>query len=450
MSYANGLRAIRDHGSAECPRKWIYDLTSMRNLTRYLLWAYVFTVPWDTVVLPLVGSVSRLCGLVVLGAAVLTLAVEGRFRRPDAVVGFAIAFSVWNALSLLWTLDYANTLQVVNTYAQLAAMVWVIRELVRTREELQPLLAAFLFGLFLPLTDLLNNFRLNITGTGDFAPRFTGMGHNANQAGIFLVMGLPIAWHLVMRSRGIVRLAALAYVVTAPVGLLLTGTRGAMIAGLAASVIVPLTLFRQSLRSYALGGVVLMVGTLAAVQFVPTYNWERMGSTVSEVTGGGTMTGRTILWTAGLQAFQERPLQGAGAGAMGAAIDPYLPNNGPVAAHNATIGLLVQVGIVGLVLFAGIFGACAWTVIRSPLPSAALYGVLLLTWLVGSMSDNLENRKLTWLLFGLVAAQSGLAANTATGLVRQRHQYRSGNNATGAMPRAPSAAGVVPQAARIQ
>jgi O-antigen ligase len=135
---------------------------------------------------------------------------------------------------------------------------------------------------------------------------------------------------------------------------------------------------------------------------------------------------------------------------MGAAIDPYFPNNNKsVAAHNATIGLLVQVGIVGLVLFAGIFGACAWTIFRSPLPYAALCGVLLLTWLVGSMSDNLENRKITWLLFGLVAAQSGLA-NTATGLVRQRHQYRSGNNATGAMPRAPSAADVVPQAARIQ
>ena len=118
-------------------------------------------------------------------------------------------------------------------------------------------------------------------------------------------------------------------------------------------------------------------------------------------------------------------------------------------AHNMAIGLLVEEGIVGLVLFAGIFGACAWTIFRSPPPHGALWGVLLLTWLVGGMSGNPETVKFTWVLFGLVAAQSGLA-NTATGLVRQRHQYRSGNNATGAMPRAPSAAGVVPQAARIQ
>jgi hypothetical protein len=83
----------------------------MRNLTRYLLWAYVFTVPWDNLALPLVGTLSRAFGLVVVGAAVLTIAAEGRVRKPDAVLGFAIAFSVWSALSLFWTLSYENTLQ---------------------------------------------------------------------------------------------------------------------------------------------------------------------------------------------------------------------------------------------------------------------------------------------------------------------------------------------------
>src|SRR3954467_5024635 len=120
----------------------------MRNLTRYLLWAFVFTVPWDNFALPIVGSVSRVCGLAVLGAAVLTTAMEGRFRKPDAVLGFAVAFCAWSVLTLLWTISYGNSIVLATTYVQLVASVWVIREFIRTREEVQSLMAAICFGLF--------------------------------------------------------------------------------------------------------------------------------------------------------------------------------------------------------------------------------------------------------------------------------------------------------------
>jgi O-antigen ligase len=422
----------------------------MPSVSRYLLWVYVFTVPWDNFALPLVGTVSRAFGLAVVGAAALTIAAKGRVRRPDAVLGFVIAFTVWSVISLLWTLSYDHTVEMVTTYAQCAASVWVIRELVRTREELEPLLGALLFGFFVPLTSVLNNFRFGVAIGGD-AERFSGVGLNADFVGLLLVLGLPIAWHLVMHRRGIVRVAALVYVVTAPVGLLLTATRGALVAGIAASAIVPLTLFRRrSLRSYALAGVLLIVVTLFAVQFVPNYSWERMGSTVREISGSGTMSGRTVVWSAGLQAFPQRPLLGAGAGAYGAAIDPYFRSGGRyINPHNVAIGLLVEEGIVGLLLFGGIFGASAWTIFRSPPPYGALWGVLLLTWLVGGMTGNPETQKITWVLFGFVSSQSGLA-KTVTGLARQPRQYRRGNNATGAMQHDPNAAGVAPQAAAVQ
>jgi len=270
-----------------------------------------------------------------------------------------------------------------------------------------------------------------------------------------LVFGLPIAWHLVMRRRGIVRVAALIYFATAPVGLMLTATRGALLAGIVGAAIVPITLLRQSsLRSYALLGVLLIVAPLAAVQVVPTYNWERMGSTVSEVSGDGdvtgTMLGRMRLWGFGLQAFPQRPLLGFGVGAYGVAVDSNLRSNGLyINPHNFAVGLLVEEGIVGLLLFAGIFGASAWTIFRSPPPYGALWAVLLLTWLVGGMSGNPETQKFTWVLFGFVSSQSGVA-KTVTGLARQPRAYRSGSNATGTTEHRPNAAGVAPQDAAIQ
>jgi O-antigen ligase len=267
-------------------------------------------------------------------------------------------------------------------------------------------MTALMLGSFVPLIDLLNNFRLG-RGIGANAQRFTGAGINADGVGLLLVLTLPIAWYLLLHRRGVVRVAALVFVVVAPVGLLLTATRGAFLAGMVALAIVPLTLPRQSVRSYVLGGVLLFLVTLSLALVVPRYNWERMLSTSTELTEGGSMSGRAKLWNSGSQAILERPLLGAGAGAYRMAIEPYFFTK-VTSAHNVAIGLLVEDGIVGLTLFAAIFAACAWTAFRSPPPYGALFGVLLLTWMVGGMFINPEAMKLTWVLFGLVSAQSGL------------------------------------------
>src|SRR3954453_13614574 len=170
---------------------------SMRKITRYLLWAFLFTVPWDNLPLPVVGSVSRVFGLALAGMAILSAAMQGRLRRPGAVLGFATAYSLWGALSLLWTVSDGSTSVRVVTVAQFVISMWVIREFVRTREQVEPLLAAVCLGLFVPLVDLLNNFRLGNT-VNRWDGRFSGNGLNADLIGLYLVLGLPIAWHLIM------------------------------------------------------------------------------------------------------------------------------------------------------------------------------------------------------------------------------------------------------------
>ena len=114
---------------------------------------------------------------------------------------------------------------------------------------------------------------------------------------------------------------------------MLTATRGALVAGLAGSAIVPLTLFRQSsLRSYALAGVLADCWPAgrgagrAPVQLGPNgIDCERgYGRSRYE-----DFAGRMRLWSFGLQAFPQRPLLGAGAGAYGAAVEPYFQQRRP-------------------------------------------------------------------------------------------------------------------------
>jgi hypothetical protein len=73
------------------------------------------------------------------------------------------------------------------------------------------------------------------------------------------------------------------------------------------------------------------------------------------------------------------------------------------------LALLVEQGVVGLFLFASLLMACAWTIAGLPAPERKLWTVLIVSWLVGVLSIDWHYDKVTWLLFGLLAAQSAAA-----------------------------------------
>jgi O-antigen ligase len=376
----------------------------MNRLTFWLLAAFVFTVPWDVVEFSGGSALSRLVGLAAMGAAVLTVVARGRFRKINLIVGLAAAFTGWTALSLLWTISYPDTLQRVMTYVQLLGSVWVVNEFASSREDQQWLLVAFCLGEFVPLILLLKNFN---SGVQSYAlrDRFTATGFNADDIGLTLVIGMPIAWHLIQSFRGPVRVVASTFFALAPLAILLTGTRGAFIAGMIAISIVPLTLPRQSPRALLLTGVLLVVVAAATSVLVPPRTWSRILSIKQEVLGGGSMTGRADIWKAGLAVFPERPLLGAGAGAYGPAVGP-LTGNYRTSPHNMPLGVLVEQGVIGFVVFAALLMACAVVIFRMPSPDRKLWAVLMLCWIVGVMSLNWEYRKVTWLLFGLLATKA--------------------------------------------
>jgi len=385
----------------------------MRNFTRRLLWLFVFTVPWDVVILPGLGAPSRLVGLGTLGAAILTTAMAGRFRKPGMIFGFASTFIAFAALSLLWTIAFPITFQLVWTSIQILGSVWVVREFARTRDEQQSLLVAFCLGEFVPLAPLLNSFNVGVT-INRFSDRYSAMGFNADDLGMTLVIGVPIAWHLMMTYDGVlrrtVRAAALVYFAVAPFAILLTGTRGAVLATVVALSIVPLTLPQRSLRSFFAIAVILIVVAGTTVLVVPQRTWLRVVSIKSEVLDGGSMTGRADIWAAGLRVFPERPLVGAGLGTFGDAVEPLL--NKRSGAHNLPLGMLVELGVVGFSLYAALLAACGVTIFRMPPSERKLWAVLMLSWMIGVMSLNWETRKVTWLLFAMVAAHG--ASETAS------------------------------------
>jgi O-antigen ligase len=369
------------------------------------LWLYVFTVPWDVVPLPGVGALARLVGIVAISVVVLTVIAQGRFRQPDMILTAAVAFTFVSALSLLWTISYPVTFQAAWTYVQLLASLWAIREVAQTEEERRRLLIAFCLGVFIPMLSLFDNFRRGLQISAG-ANRYSAAGQNADTIGSLLVVGIPLAWHLVQTSASRVRKLGLVCLAAAPAGVLLTGARGPFLGGLVALSVIPLSVRRTSVSSLVRLMLLVIVIAVPVVPIVPQAVWERIGTIPREVFGGGTLTTRRDLWAVGLESFPSHPLLGVGAGTYGVLLQNAGYERNP--AHNLFIGLLVEQGIIGVSLFVMLLSACGVTITRLPHRDRTMWSVLVLSFVVIVTSQSLENWKVTWVLFGLLAARSNI------------------------------------------
>jgi len=136
--------------------------------------------------------------------------------------------------------------------------------------------------------------------------------------------------------------------------------------------------------------------------FAPESSWRRFSQTGSEMTEG-TMTHRTVIWAAGLAAFRDHAFLGVGSGSYATtvlrAVDVYY------VAHNTFLSVLVELGVLGELLFLMLLAVMFTSILRMPKLERRLWTVLFLTWAVGVSALTWEYRKPTWLLFGLFAAQ---------------------------------------------
>jgi len=183
--------------------------------------------------------------------------------------------------------------------------------------------------------------------------------------------------------------------------ILLTASRGGLIAATGGLAMFPLTLFRlprwQRFASLAASAGLVVCGAY----LVPATSWSRILESGSEISSG-TLTHRTVIWAAGLAAFRDHALLGVGAGAYGPSILRAVDL--PFVAHNTFLSVLVELGVVGVLLLLALLACIFYCAVRMRYLERCLWITLLLTWMIGVSALTWEYHKATWLLFGLAAA----------------------------------------------
>jgi O-antigen ligase len=377
----------------------------MTTVAYAALWLFCFAVPMENVlVIPGVGTISKLMGIVALGLALLATVVSARVRRLQPFHVAALLFVVCAGLGVFRAADEPRAIGKFLTYFQLLLVLWMIWELAPDLRRQRGLLLAYVCGAFVSAFSTIMDYRegLHIAKS---AIRFAAEGFDANDLGMILALALPMAWYLGMTYRQpILRWLCRAYLPLAVVAIGLTASRGALLATIVALLIVPATMSRLSPGKIAGGILLLFAMGAVAVTYIPATSWKRWGTTRSQVESG-TMNTRLITWKAGLRAFTWRPLLGYGTSGFNWAVHSQ--------PHNSYLAVLVEQGIVGFLFYSLMFVAVFIKVLRLPPLERRFALVLMATLGIAMLPLGWDDRKPVWIILALLSAMTAALGRNA-------------------------------------
>lgn len=207
------------------------------------------------------------------------------------------------------------------------------------------------------------------------------------------------------------RIAILGMLILVFILLIASGSRGPIV-GLFFSLLTVVFLFDRRRSLLYLGGV--FGGTLVILPFVspyfPSYALERIAAALQFLSGTSIVevssisTGRTELWSKALELWIQNPLIGIGVG--------NFEKDGALqlSVHNFIIEILVELGVLGLFLFALYFFVVVIALIKlkniQTTDSAVAIGLLVYSLVVMFFSGRVQASILFWFSSGLVLSLS--------------------------------------------
>jgi O-antigen ligase len=340
-------------------------------------------------------------------------------RRYPLMTAFLIASLVYAVVSATWAPNPDEVYSNVGRYALDVVLLATIFSATRNREALRWIAVAITCGAGLTVAILLE------VGTSIDASRLSDSGIDPNELAMTLVAAILLGCLLAIQSHSRrARLFFAAVVLLDFYGLLLTNSRGGLLA-MTAALFTWVVVGGRWRSRLAFAGLIALVSAVAYIAVVAP---EVQRARVEGVLGIGNQpvdrsgAGRTSIWAVGVRAFKAHPLQGSGYGNYRDVsphyllVEPGLVESRyilhPLVAHNTYLQSLVEVGVLGsLLFFAPVAGALVAFLLaarrfrRSRLDDleffartgfAAFVGVLVASFFISE-----GQAKILWIMIGL-------------------------------------------------
>ena len=379
---------------------------SPTRVIRWLFYAFVGSLPFETISEGLVEPTTVLGALLVLSA----LLQPGLFLRwpPKGFWCFIVYLYVFAALSLLEPSGYRHA-SLLNVFllTQLTLLGWIGFCLMRDRQTAERALLTFAAGcVFLSLLQVTGFASRAVEADVASVVRVTAFGFHPNNLARILMLGmLALVGLTLVKSKGFIRPLFLVgpFVLLIGVAMVQTGSRGGLIS-LAAGVMT-LAFRRGSMMMKVMHGLGLTV--LLGVLFIAVLQSDIMRLRFEETVEEGDVARRDRIYPTAFGMFQEKPLLGWGPITSTFELGMRLghPEEETKNPHNLILFGLVSTGLLGsLPLFVGLAfcGLSAWKTRTGP------HGILPLAMFAAVMVANMSGlwlfNKLHWLVMAYAMA----------------------------------------------
>lgn len=382
-------------------------------------------------------GLAKVIGLALALSWIATVTAGGARDRlvwttHPGLVALVVAFVSWSILSLVWAESRVKGLEQLQTAILVLLLIPIVYTGVTKERDVKAIAAAFVFGATVAAG---YGVATSPTITGGAAEaseqlnRVAGTVGDPNVLASILLAGtfLAVALAATQKRSPALRLTLIGCALLCLLGVILTFSRGGLIALGAAMLVTPFLVRR---RAAAIGGMVLVViGIIAfVVAFAPADAKDRL----TKNDGG---SGRTDIWRIGWRMVDANPIAGVGVGnfqntsvhyqiAPGAARVRTDLADHPSVAHNSYLELLAEGGIVGLGLFLGVVGAALGTAVKATRrfirerrsDMAVLSGAVVIAIIAILASDffiSEQFAKQLWLLIALCPALAAISMRPA-------------------------------------
>lgn len=384
----------------------------MRKIALILSLVFIFIIPWEGVVrLPGLGTGASIVGQIVAVFWFATVMITRQFRKLGPFHLMVCLFVLWNAVSVFWSASPYKSFDHAKTWLQMLFLVFILWDLYTTQASLMAGLQAYILGAYVAIGSALHNF---FTGAAYYTnlQRFSPGDTNPDGFGFILAMGMPLAWYLAASNNTgkfslWLRFVNYAYIPAAFLGIALSGTRTALIGSLVGTAFGLASLTRLRLVTRIAIFLLLVSVIFIGLPYVQSLeSFQRLGTTADEL-ASGDLNNRTNNWSEGLASFEQHPLLGVG-GNMYRSINSLAKNASGKVGHNSYVSVLVELGLIGFVIFAIILAITFVQAWRQPKWQSWFWLTVLTVWGIGAFTLTWEARKSTWLFLSFVIVSSAL------------------------------------------
>jgi len=322
---------------------------SLKQLIFCCLVFIVFLIPLEEIIS--IGgraSLLRYLGLAIVPFFLIDILSQRKINCWSIEQGIFFVFVLWAIMSIAWSYSWEATSTLVLTYISLFFFVWLIIYYVDSLQKISVITIIYLIGCLVSL--FLGRYSSAEWISQKEFVRYGGGGLNLNDYAFILAIGCALSFmHIFLSRKRLLSIVFLIITFTLLAGIISTLSRAGFLAVVVLSSGLLYFCWRSLKHSFSLIlFACVYIGILLLL--VPNIFWVR----ALEGTSAGTFISRKILWEAGIEAWKYQPIIGIGAGAFVPATI-LLNNRLFLVAHNTFISVLVELGIIGLVLFVFIY-----------------------------------------------------------------------------------------------